>query len=173
MRRGAPAEYGMDAKIKLLIVDDEERFLQTLAKRLGMRDFDVTAVTSGEDAVERARQERYDLALVDLKMPGMDGDEVLRILKEEHPLIEVIILTGHGSVQSAVNCTQAGSYSYLTKPAETEELLRVLKEAYQKRVQRKLQLSDERLKEFTEAAQGESALAILRRLKKMEDEGAR
>lgn len=161
----------MEPKIKLLIVDDEERFLQTLSKRLGMRDFDVTPVSSGEAAVEQARKEHFDLALVDLKMPGIDGDEVLRILKEEHPLIEVIILTGHGSVQSAVDCTRAGSYSYLTKPAETDELMRVLKEAYQKRVQRKLQLTDERLREFTEAAQGESPLAILRRLRELEKKG--
>lgn len=161
----------MEGKIKLLIVDDEERFLQTLSQRLGLRDFDVTPVTSGEAAVEVARRERFDLALVDLKMPGMHGDEVLRILKEEHPLIEVIILTGHGSVQSAVECTRSGSYGYLTKPAETDELMRVLKEAYQRRVQRKLELSDERLREMMQAAQGESPLAILRKLRELERRG--
>jgi DNA-binding NtrC family response regulator len=161
----------MEHKIKLLIVDDEERFLQTLSKRLGMRDFDVTPVTRGEQAVQAAREQEFDLALVDLKMPGMDGDEVLRILKQEHPLMEVIILTGHGSIESAVEATQAGSFRYLQKPAETDELHRVLKEAYQQRVQRKHELSDERLGELMQAAESESPLAILRRLKEIERRG--
>jgi len=130
--------------IQLLIVDDEVRFLQTLKERLQLRGFDVTAVTNGTLAIEAARNTRFDLALLDLKMPGMNGEEVLRILKEEHPLMEVIILTGHGSVESAVDCTKAGSHSYLQKPCETEELLEMLKDAYHKRVQRKLAMVNPR-----------------------------
>ena len=158
----------MSTKIKLLVVDDEERFLETLSKRLGMRDFDVTPVNSGQKAVELAREQDFDLALVDLKMPGMSGEEVLSALKKEHPLVEVIILTGHGSIDSAVECTQAGSYMYLQKPAETEELLRVLKDAYQRRIQRKLETNEAKMKELLKLATGDSPLAILRRLKELD-----
>lgn len=155
-------------KIKLLVVDDEERFLKTLAQRLGMRDFDVTPVTSGPEAIACARRQPFDLALVDLKMPKMSGEEVLRVLKEEHPFIEVVILTGHGSVDSAVDCTKAGSYGYLQKPCETEELLEVLKEAYHKRVQNKLALDRAKVEQLAKIAMGESPLGILRRLKELE-----
>ncbi len=161
----------MPHRIKLLIVDDEERFVRTLAQRLSLRDFDVTAVTRGEEAVQAARNEAHDLALVDLKMPGMDGEEVLRILKQEHPLMEVVILTGHGTVESAVETTRAGSYRYLQKPCETEALMQVLKEAYAQRVKRKHELSDERLRELLQHAQGESPLGILRRLREIERDG--
>jgi DNA-binding NtrC family response regulator len=160
----------MSSKIKILVVDDEERFVTTLTKRLSLRDFEVTGVTSGEQALQAAKAGQFDLALVDLKMPGMPGEEVLRALKATHPLIEVIILTGHGSIDSAVQCTREGSYSYLQKPCETEELLEVLKNAYQARVQRKLNLSQERKEELLKMSAGESPLAILRRLKTMEEE---
>jgi DNA-binding NtrC family response regulator len=159
----------MANNIQLLIVDDEVRFLRTLKERLQLRGFDVTAVTSGTQAIEAARGREFDVALLDLKMPGMDGEEVLRTLKSKHPLLEVIILTGHGSVESAVDCTKAGSYSYLQKPCETGELLEVLKNAYQKRVQRKLALDEEKMGQLLQVATGESALGILRRLRQIEE----
>jgi len=162
----------MSDKMQLLIVDDELRFLLTLKGRLQMRGFDVTAVTSGTQAIKAARNTCFDVALLDLKMPGMDGEEVLRILKEEHPLMEVIILTGHGSIESAVDCTKAGSHSYLQKPCETDELLEVLKDAYHKRVQRQLALDKEKVDELLRIATGESPLGIIRRLRELE-RGAR
>ncbi len=162
----------MSTKIKLLIVDDEVRFLQTLTQRLSMRDFEVTPVENGDDAVKAARAQEFDLAIVDLKMPGLSGEQVLEIMKEEHPLIEVVILTGHGSIDSAVECTRTGSYSYLQKPCGTEELLNVLREAYQRRVQRKLKLDEERMSRLMNIAIGESPLGILRRLREIEDENA-
>ena len=158
----------MSDKIRLLIVDDEVRFLQTLKQRLELRGFDVTAVTNGSKAVEAAMSTTFDLALVDLKMPGMDGEEVLKILKRGDPLIEVIILTGHGSVESAVDCTQAGSHSYLQKPCETDKLLMVLNEAYHKRIQRKLQLDKAKVDEMLDIATGESPLGVLRRLRELD-----
>jgi two-component system NtrC family response regulator len=163
----------MTEKIKLLIVDDELRFLETLSKRLSIRDFDVTPVTNGTEALETARKQRFDLALVDLKMPGMTGEQLLEALKSEHPDIEVVILTGHGSIGSAVQCTQAGSYSYLQKPCETEELLSVLRDAYTKRVQRRLEIDTARMEEMLNTAVGESPLAVLRRLKEMDQSGKR
>jgi len=155
-------------KIRLLIVDDEVRFLQTLSQRLAMRDFDVTPVSSGEEAVSQARQKEFDLALVDLKMPGMRGEDVLRTLKQEHPFLEVVILTGHGSVDSAVECIKEGSYSYLQKPCETEELMEALKDAYKARLKKKLSVDGEKLEKLMGMAVGSSALGILRRLKELD-----
>ena len=159
----------MPDKIRLLIVDDEERFLNTLSQRLALRDFEVKPVTSGQDALEAARNQPFDLALVDLRMPGMDGEEVLEHLKRDHPFLEVIILTGHGSIDSAVRCTAAGSYSFLQKPCRTEELLAVLLEAYRKRVQRLLELKDHEIAEIVQTSGTESPLGILRRLKELEE----
>ena len=103
----------MTGKIKLLIVDDEVQFLNSIAQRLELRGFEVAKAVNGLEAVDITRREKFDLALLDLKMPGMDGREVLEILKKEHKFLEVIILTGHGSFESAVECTRLGAYSYL------------------------------------------------------------
>ena len=159
-----------ESKIRLLVVDDEVRFLKTLTQRLSLRDFDVTPVTSGQEAIERARAQEYDLALVDLKMPGMSGEELLEKLKEQHPFVEVVILTGHASIDSAVQCTHAGSYSYLQKPCETDELLEVLKEAYKRRMERLLEHDQEKMAELQRIAVGESPMAILKRLKQLDAE---
>lgn len=158
----------MGDKIRIMIVDDEERFLNTLAQRLRLRDFDVAAFSNGQEAVEAARGREFDLAIVDLKMPGMTGEQVLEIVKTEHPLTEVIILTGHGSIPSAVHCTQVGSYNYLQKPCETDELLEVLKNAYQKRVQKKLKVDQEKIEKMLDTSLGESPLTILRRLRDLD-----
>jgi DNA-binding NtrC family response regulator len=158
-------------RIKLLIVDDEVRFLETLSQRLVMRDFDVTPVSSGDEAVKVARENAFDIALVDLKMPGLTGEEVLKILKSEHPLIEVVILTGHGSVESAVECVKEGTYQYLQKPCETDELMQVLLEAYRARVKKKLAIDGKRLDELSGVVMGESALDILRKLRQLDSKG--
>ncbi len=161
----------MAERIRILIVDDEARFLQALSQRLSLRDFDVTPFTDGRDAIEAARQQPFDIALLDLKMPGMSGEQVLATLKAEHPDMEVVILTGHGSIDSAVDCTRSGSYRYLQKPCETDTLLSVLREAYQHRIQRRLALTEERMNAMLGSAVGESPLAILRRLKEIAEGG--
>ncbi len=161
----------MSKKIRLLIVDDEERFLKTLTQRLGLRDFDVTSASNGQTAIESAEQQHFDLALVDLKMPGMRGERVLELLKKKDPYIEVVILTGHGSIDSAVECTKLGCFGYLQKPCETEELMKVLKEAYQSRVQKKLKLDEEKITKLLNVATGESPLGIWRKLRDLEEKG--
>ncbi|MBN2241962.1 MAG: response regulator [Acidobacteria bacterium] len=160
----------MSDKIKLLIVDDEVNFLESMAKRLEMRGFDVRTATRGADAVEIARKEPFDLALLDLKMPGMDGKQVLEILKKEDKFIEVIILTGHGSVDSAVDCTKLGAFGYLPKPYELDKLMDTLKQAYQAKMEKKFQANRELMERIAKLATGSSALAILRELKKVNDE---
>lgn len=160
----------MASRIKLLIVDDEIKFLDSIARRLELRDFDVTKATNGEEALEIARTKRFDIALLDLKMPGLDGRQVLEILKREHKFLEVIILTGHGSIDSAVECTRLGAFDYLPKPYELEKLLEKLEKAYEARLQKKFQSDAQRLQKIGELATGSSALAILRELKKLDDE---
>lgn len=160
----------MADQIKLLIVDDEVKFLDSIARRLGMRDFDVTKATNGAEALEAARNACFDLALLDLKMPGLNGQQVLRILKEEHKYLEVIILTGHGSVDSAVECTKLGAFGYLPKPYKLEELLEVLKQAYEARMKKKFERDAERMEKITQLATGSSALGILRELRRLDDE---
>ena len=160
----------MSNKIKLLIVDDEVAFLESMAKRLEIRDFDVRTASCGADAVDIARREHFDLALLDLKMPGMDGKQVLETLKKEDEFIEVIILTGHGSVDSAVDCTKLGAFGYLPKPYELDKLLDTLQRAYQARMEKKFQADKELMERITHLATGSSALSVLRELKKINDE---
>jgi len=155
-------------KITILIVDDEEHFLSSIKKRLEARDFNVFAVDRGEKAIEVAKNNPIDIALVDLKMPGMRGEETLKILKKEHQWMEVVILTGHGSVDSAVECVQDGAYKYLQKPCELDTLLEVLKDAYQKKVMNKEELNKEKMDELMKFAQKHSPLEILRKLKKID-----
>jgi len=163
-------EIEMAERIKLLIVDDEIKFLDSIAKRLELREFDVTKATNGKDAVEFSRKKKFDLALLDLKMPGMNGAEVLKILKEEHNFLEIIILTGHGSLESAVECTKLGAYGYLPKPYEFDALLEILKKAYEVRMKKKFSSDQETLEKIMNAALGSSPLGILRSLKKLDDE---
>ena len=160
----------MSDKIKLLIVDDEIKFLDSVARRLEIRDFDVTKASSGELAVEAASSGKFDLALLDLKMPGMDGKQVLEILKKEHKYLEVIILTGHGSMDSAVECTKLGAFSYLPKPYELDNLLDILNKAYQARLKKKFESDQGRMQKILDMATGSSPLAILRELRKLDDE---
>jgi DNA-binding NtrC family response regulator len=159
----------MSDNIKLLIVDDEIDFLNSIAKRLELRDFDVTTSSVGADAIKIARTEKFDLALLDLKMPGMDGKEVLKILKSEHKFIEVIMLTGHGSMESAIECTKLGAFGYLPKPYEFDKLIDTLKEAYEERIKKKFENNNQKMEEFEKIAKGNSPIAILREMRKLDD----
>ncbi|MCX6641724.1 MAG: response regulator [bacterium] len=160
----------MPDKIKLLIVDDEVKFLDSIAQRLEMRGLDVTKATNGLEAVEIAKHKKFDLALLDLKMPGLDGKEVLKILKSGHRFIEIIILTGHGSLESAVECTKLGAYGYLPKPYELDALLEILKEAYEARLKKKFEADQVKMAKLTQLAMGSSPLAILRSMRELDDE---
>ncbi len=160
----------MAGKIKLLIIDDEIKFLDSIAERLEMRGLEVTKATNGNDAVEIARNDKFDLALLDLKMPGMDGKQVLEILKKEHRYLEVIILTGHGSMDSAVDCTKLGAFSYLPKPYDLDKLLEILRQAYEARLKKKFESDQRRIDKLTELATGSSPLGILRAMRELDDD---
>ena len=159
----------MKGPIKLLIIDDEAKFLEAVAKRLELRGFEVRKASNGPEALAAANEEKFDLALLDLKMPGMDGDEVLERLKERHEFLEVIILTGHGSLSSAVECTKLGAFGYLPKPYEIDKLTETLKDAYEERLRKKFRADQERYERIGEIAMGRSPLGILRHLKELDD----
>ena len=157
-----------ESKINLLIVDDEEQFLESITKSLQVRDFNVIAVNRGEKAIEAARKNPIDVALVDLKMPGINGEETLRALKAEHKWMEVIILTGHGTIDSAVECTKSGAYSYLQKPCSLDEIMESLKDAYLKKVMNRKKIEQKKMDEMLKISLAGSPREIMRRLREID-----
>ncbi|MBW2442686.1 MAG: response regulator [Deltaproteobacteria bacterium] len=155
-------------KINLLIVDDEVTFLDSIRKSLEARDFNVIAVDRGEKAIEAAKKNPIDVALVDLKMPGINGEETLKALKAEHSWMEVVILTGHGTIDSAVECTRSGAFSYLQKPCDLNELLEALKEAFKKKVMNRKKIEQKKMDELLKISLSGSPRDILRRLKEID-----
>ena len=125
-------ENEMEAKV--LLVDDEEDFLETLSSRLKMRGLKVSAVTSGEQAISEAKDQEYDAIIVDLSMPGLDGLETLKRIKADNPNAEIIMLTGHGSIQSGIEAMKLGAGDFLQKPVELSELMTKIGEAKNKKM---------------------------------------
>jgi two-component system, OmpR family, response regulator CpxR len=117
---------------KVLLVDDERDFVQTLSERLMVRNFGPYAVYDGQQALEFIKHEKPDVMVIDLRMPGMNGLEVLRQVKKTNPNIEVIILSGHGTLKSERASMELGAFSFLHKPADLEKLSKTIKAAYDK-----------------------------------------
>jgi DNA-binding NtrC family response regulator len=126
----------MGSNPKILIVDDEERFRTTLGKLLTVRGMDVNTVSGGKLALEELNSGNYDVVLLDIKMPEMDGVEALGKIKELNPLLEVIILTGHASVDVAVEIMRLGGYEYLLKPCPIDELMAKIDTAFERKTAR-------------------------------------
>ncbi len=120
-------------KTRVLIVDDEEDFVDSLAERLRMRDLDVTTCFSGEDAAENVKHYNYDVVVLDVQMPGMGGIETLKEIKKQKPLTEVIMLTGQGTVETAIEGMKLGALDFLMKPCETEILMAKIKWAHERK----------------------------------------
>jgi two-component system, OmpR family, response regulator len=120
-------------KIRVLIIDDEPDFLETIVKRLMKRGMDAKGVPSGEDALDIIQNESFDVAILDMRMPGMDGIETLKEIKRKSPLTEVIMLTGHASVESGMQGMQLGAFDYMIKPADFEELVEKVNQAGERR----------------------------------------
>ena len=113
-----------------LLVDDEVSFLKTLSKRLAKRDVETMLASSGEACLETLKKNpNIDVVVLDVKMPGMDGLETLKRIKKDHPLIEVIMLTGHATVESGIKGMKLGANDFLLKPCDIEELINKIKEA--------------------------------------------
>jgi DNA-binding response OmpR family regulator len=114
---------------RVLLVDDEPELVQTLAERLRMRNVDTAVALSGEEALSSLKHDEPEVMILDLRMPGMDGIEVLRRTKKDHPTVEVIILTAHGTERDAALTRELGAYAYLEKPMEIGHLMKVVQAA--------------------------------------------
>lgn len=118
---------------RVLFVDDEVDFLETILKRMQKRGVAAAGVDSGEQALTWLQQNPADVVVLDVRMKGMDGIQTLRAIKSAHPLIEVIMLTGHASLEIAREGMTLGAFDYLMKPIDLDELLYKLEDAYQKK----------------------------------------
>ena len=122
------------AKPKVLIVDDEQDFLETIVKRLLKRQIDATGVDSGKEALRVLQEQSFDVVILDVRMPGMDGIETLKEIKKRSPLTEVIMLTGHGSIKSGIKGMELGAFDYVIKPAEFDELFEKVNQAAERKM---------------------------------------
>ncbi len=121
----------------ILIVDDEEAFANNLVKLMSKRGYDIVTVYNGFDAVNMVGEKEFDVVILDMKMPGMDGIATLREIKKKAPLVEVVILTGHGSIESGIEGMQLGAFDFLMKPVSIDDLQEKVSEAYlRKQIQR-------------------------------------
>ena len=120
--------------LRVLLVDDEAEVLETLLKRIKKRNVEVQGVHSGEEAIAFLDSQGVDVVVLDVRMPGIDGIQTLRTLKRQHPLTEVIMLTGHASLEVAIEGMELGAFDYMMKPVDIDELLYKIQDAFKKRV---------------------------------------
>jgi len=125
--------------IKVLVVDDEVAFANTLSQRLQMRDMIVGTAYDGEEALSQLKKEEPDVMVLDLRMPGMQGMDVLRETKKAYPLVQVIVLTGHGTDKDAEEAKRLGGFDFLNKPADIELLERKIRKAFQEKQERTME----------------------------------
>jgi DNA-binding NtrC family response regulator len=134
----------------VLLVDDEVPFVETMTKRLNKRDLQVSTAFSGAEALEKLGKERdVEVVILDVKMPGMDGIETLRAIKRTHPLVEVVMLTGHATVETAIEGIKLGAYDYLMKPCDMEILISKVGGAASRKRQQENKIVEARIKEIT------------------------
>lgn len=128
-------------KLRLLLVDDEEMFLEFLSRRLISYQYDVKICLSGENALEMMIDNDFDVVILDVLMPGMDGIETLWEIKKIKPLTEVIMLTGHAYRESGIEGMKLGAYDYLSKPCDTEDLIAKINKAYDRKTEHEKRIS--------------------------------
>ena len=121
-------------KADVLLVDDEEQFLKVLSQRLEGRGIKVDTSTSGEDALKRVEGKDFDAIILDLAMPGISGLETLKRIRSENPDVQIIMLTGHSSVEKGVEAIKAGAVDFLEKPADLNKIMEKISEAKRKRI---------------------------------------
>ncbi len=138
------------ALAKVMLVDDEVPFVETMTKRLTKRDLVVTSAFSGKEALDAlAKDQSVEVIILDVKMPGMDGIDTLREIKRFYPLIEVVMLTGHATVETAIEGMKIGAFDYLMKPCEMDVLMGKVQEAAARKRQQEHKIIEARLKEIT------------------------
>lgn len=132
----------------ILLVDDEVPFVETMTKRLTKRELKVISAHSGNEALECLGKNRnVDVVVLDVKMPGMDGIETLKELKKEFPLTEVIMLTAHATIETAIDGMKMGAFDYLMKPCNLDQLIEKVEEATAKKRLHEEKIRDARVKE--------------------------
>jgi len=157
----------MTDKIRLMFVDDEEDFVDYMTRHLEESNLEVHAFQNPVQALKKTSGETFDVGLLDLKMPGMDGEEMLKKLKERDPHMEIIILTGHPSIESAFRTSKNGAYEYLSKPCDFDVLLGAINKAYAKHIKSLNRNQSERVNTLMKSASRLSPLELLKRLKKL------
>ncbi|MBT3488019.1 MAG: response regulator [Desulfobacula sp.] len=120
-------------KMRIMLVDDEERYLKTTKKLIEKKGFEVLTAQSGKEALEKLKPQNIHVVILDVKMPEMDGNQTLKAIKTLYPLVEVIMLTGHASLDSAINGLKSGANDYLMKPADIDEIMEKAEKAFEKR----------------------------------------
>jgi DNA-binding NtrC family response regulator len=141
-------ERAMD-NLSALVVDDEQDFLETLVNRLQRRRIDTAGARSGEEALEIMKKKLFDVVILDVKMPGgMDGIETLREMKKIQPLAEVLLLTGHASVETSIEGMKLGAFDYLLKPIKIEELMTKMAEAFERKTAQDQKIRSAKIKEL-------------------------
>jgi DNA-binding NtrC family response regulator len=134
----------------VLIVDDEAEFIETFSERLQLRNLEISKAFSGEEALAvLEKTHTIEVVILDVKMPGMDGIQTLAEIKKSHPLVEVIMLSGHADVASAIDGMKQGAFDYLMKPCDIEQLLAKVNEAAARKRQHEEKIIQARIKEIT------------------------
>jgi len=137
-----------DIKADILLVDDEEQFLKVLSQRLEGRGMKVDTSTTGEEALKKVEGKNFDAIILDLAMPGMSGLETLKRIRNENPDLQIIMLTGHGSIETGVEAIKEGAVDFLEKPANMDQILKKISEAKHKRIVLVEKKQEEHVKEI-------------------------
>jgi DNA-binding NtrC family response regulator len=138
------------ARVNVLLVDDEVPFVEALTRRLSKRDLDITAAFCGQEALDKLEKSvKYEVVILDVKMPGIDGIETLRRIKKSHPLVEVIMLTAHATVESAIEGMKLGAFDYLMKPCDIDDLVSKVDQAAARKQVHEEKITQARIKEIT------------------------
>jgi DNA-binding NtrC family response regulator len=144
----------MDPKaIRVLLVDDEPDFMETLGKRLSLRKLEVQGVGSGAQALDALKEYTPDVVVLDVKMPGMDGIQVLREIKKKLPMVEVILLTGHADLEASITGMSLGAFDYMLKPVALDELVYKIQDAHARKALQEKKINN--LRSHVDAGGGE------------------
>lgn len=137
-------------KIRVLLVDDEEQFVETLAQRLEARGFTVATAFNGEQALDHIKDKDVDVVVLDVLMPGLSGIDTLREMKKIRPLSEVIMLTGHATVETAIEGMKLGAFDYLMKPTEIEDLVDKINKAQRRKAEQEERIQKATIERITQ-----------------------
>jgi two-component system response regulator CpxR len=137
-------------KVRVLLVDDEEQFVETLALRLEARDFAVATAFNGDQALDYLKGKDVDVVVLDVLMPGLSGIDTLREMKKIRPLTEVIMLTGHATVETAIEGMKLGAFDYLMKPTEIEELVEKITKAHGRKTEQEERIQKATIERITQ-----------------------